>query len=251
MPKAIVAFSGGVDSTLLLVVARQVLGDSVLAVHVRSPFGTVIDSDGCRDFALSLGCAYKEVVLDELQSQEIERNTTQRCYFCKKLRMSHIQTLAEQEGFPWILDGSNVDDLGDYRPGMQAMKEVSSARSPLIEAGFTKKNVREALKEMGVSYWDKPAAACLASRIPYNTPIDRTVLKKIDEAERAIRQFIESNCQLRVRHHGDLARIELDEQGLRLLLPHRSSVVSLLKEQGYRYVTLDLALYQMSGLDYN
>lgn len=251
MPKAIVAFSGGVDSTLLLLVAKEVLLDSVVAVHVRSPFGSDQDSDDCRAFADSIGCSYREILLDELESQDIQRNTTRRCYFCKQLRMGRIQALAETEGVPWILDGSNIDDLGDYRPGMEAMKEISIARSPLIEAGFTKQDVRDALRQKGLTCWDKPAAACLASRIPYDMPIDRTVLKQIDQAERAIRRFLEPNCQLRVRHHGDLARIELDERGLQLLLSHRLSVVSSLKKVGYRYVTLDLALYQMSGLHYN
>ena len=247
--RVLIAFSGGVDSTLLSMAAFRVLGGQAVAVHILSPFSSHSDKQDVRDYAKKIGIPLVFLETNELADSEITVNSPRRCYFCKKIRMAQLSAYAEENGFSWILDGSNQDDLGDFRPGMQALQECEIARSPLLEAGFTKPDVRLLSREWGLDSWDKPAAACLASRIPYGEPITAEALARVDTAESSLRPFIPRSAQLRVRLHGDLARIEVDPAGIALLLAHSQEVTAELKKQGFRYVTLDLEGYHMGSFN--
>lgn len=247
--RVLVAFSGGVDSTLLSMAAFRVLGDQATAVHILSPFSSNADKQDVLDYAEKIGIPLVFIDSNELGNAEITANPSNRCYFCKKMRMAQLSRYAGENQFPWILDGSNQDDLGDFRPGMQALRECDIARSPLLEAGFTKKDVRMLSQEWGLDSWDKPAAACLASRIPYGETITAEALSRVDAAESCLRPFIPHSAQLRVRLHGDLARIEVDPEGLAPLLSRSQEVTAELKKQGFRYVTLDLDGYHMGSFN--
>ena len=247
--RVLIAFSGGVDSTLLSMAAFRVLRGHAVAVHILSPFSSHSDKQDVRDYAEKIGIPLVFLETNELADSEITVNSPRRCYFCKKMRMTQLNRYARDNGFSWILDGSNRDDLGDFRPGMQALEECEIARSPLLEAGFTKKDVRLLSREWGLDSWDKPAAACLASRIPYGEPITAEALARVDTAESCLRPFIPRNAQLRVRLHGDLARVEVDSAALAPLLAHSQEVTSELKKMGFRYVTLDLEGYHMGSFN--
>ena len=247
--RVLIAFSGGVDSTLLSMAAFRVLGGQATAVHILSPFSSNSDKQDVLDYAKKIGIPLVFLEANELADSEIVANPPNRCYFCKKMRIAKLARYAKENQFSWILDGSNQDDLGDFRPGMQALRECEIARSPLLEAEFTKKDVRMLSREWGLGSWDKPAAACLASRIPYGEPITSEALVRVDAAESCLRPFLPRSAQLRVRLHGDLARIEVDPAGLAPLFARSQEVTSTLKNQGFRYVTLDLEGYQMGSFN--
>ena len=246
MDSVLVAFSGGVDSSLLLKVTHDVLGDRTLAVLGASPSIPLYEQEEARSVAKEIGV--KLVVLDkhELDDPEFVKNTPDRCYFCKAGICEELLAYAEQQGYRYVVDGANANDVGDYRPGARAAKEYGM-RSPLQEVGLTKAEIRILAKDMGLPNWDKPSSACLASRIPYGEPIDEATLDQIGKAELLLRDI--GLIELRVRHHSSVARIEIPPKYFSLLLTHREHIVTSLKRLGYNYVTLDLAGFRSGSMN--
>ena len=201
------------------------------------------------EIARIIGIKHVFVQQNELESAEFVRNDAQRCYYCKKGRFEALVEWATARGFRWALDGSNADDIGDYRPGMRAVNELEKVRSPLLEAGLTKAEIREVSQQWGLPTWNKPSAACLSSRVAYGQPITLEKLKQIEQAELLIKQYCQG--QVRVRHHGNLARIEVAaEEVVRLANPENAAnIVRQLRALGFVFVTVDLAGYQTGSLN--
>lgn len=243
--RVVVAFSGGVDSALLARVAHDTLGTGALAVTAVSASLAAGEVEHCAELAASWGMRWSTVETDELGRAEYVANGADRCFHCKSSLMDALAPLAQSEGATVVL-GVNLDDLGEHRPGQEAAA-ARGARFPMVEAGFTKAEVREAARALGISVWDKPAAACLASRVPYGTPVTLSTLGRVGKAEAALRSM--GFRQLRVRHYGDLARIELDGDDLARAVQEREQVVSALRQAGYRYVTLDLDGFRSGNLN--
>lgn len=248
MQRALVAFSGGVDSTFLLKTAHDVLKENVLAVTNTSEIHPLREEQEAVKFARELHIPHLLIHGRELDDPDFIKNSPERCYLCKKGIFSQLKQIAEKEGIPHILDGENADDSQDYRPGSRATKELG-VRSPLREVGFSKEEVRSLSRELGLYTWNKPSLACLASRFPYGTEIDRKSLDQVDRAEEYLRSL--GFSQLRVRHHGPLARIELlPEEISRVLDPDlKGKIEKKFKEIGYTYVTLDLTGYRTGSLN--
>ncbi|HAV42001.1 MAG TPA: ATP-dependent sacrificial sulfur transferase LarE [Acidobacteria bacterium] len=244
----LVAFSGGVDSSLLLRVAADVLKDQVLAVTVDTPLFSRQEMRAVQKLAKSLQVNLMIVKANSLELPAVAKNSNQRCYYCKLFLFSGLKQIAKNKGLNQIVEGSNLDDTKDFRPGEKAIKELG-IRSPLVEAGFRKKDIRQLAKYLGLPNWNKPEAACLASRIPYGQPLDRKLLSKIERGERALISL--GFSQVRLRHHGEIARIEINlEDFSRWLKPEiRTRAVSSLKKLGYRYVVLDLEGYRTGSLN--
>lgn len=236
LDRVVVAFSGGADSALLARVASDVLGDRALAVTAVSPSLAPEEEADCAALATEWGLRWRAVATDELADPAYAANDGDRCYHCKAELLDVLGPLADAEGAQVAL-GVNLDDLGDHRPGQRAAAE-RGAVFPLVEAGFTKAAVREASRALGLRTWDKPAAACLASRVPYGTPVTFRVLDEVARAETGLKRL--GFRALRVRHHGDVARVELPLDELDAALARRDEVVAAVRDAGYRYVTLDL-----------
>jgi uncharacterized protein len=248
MEMAVLAYSGGVDSSVLLRAASEILGQNLIAVTAISETYPPAELEPAKRFAASLGVRHRILTTEELVRDEFSRNAPDRCYHCKQELFSKLRQIADAEGFTCILDGSNIDDLRDYRPGRKAAAEFS-VRSPLAEAGIAKQEVRDLARRMGLPMWDKPSLACLSSRIPYGTPITREVLKNIQAAEDVIRDL--GIRQVRVRHHGNTARIEVEQEDLvRLAAGNvRQQIVDAFKNLGYIYICLDLEGYRTGSLN--
>lgn len=248
MGSVVIGFSGGVDSTFLSYTAHDVLGDKALAVTAVSPTLPESEEQDARDMAADIGIRHLVVHSTEFSDPEFVKNPKNRCYICKKIRFTALVDLAKQEGYNWVVDGGNVDDLGDFRPGMKALEEMADAvRSPMIEAGITKADIRALSRELGLRTWDKQSAACLASRIPYGVELTPQRLSMIDKAEQYIAPYIKGS--LRVRYHGDVARIEVGEEEIPAILAHRKDIVQALRQCGFTYVSLDLGGYEMGSLN--
>ena len=246
MESAIVAFSAGVDSTFVAAVAAEVLGERALAVTGVSPSIPASEVEEAKALASRIGIQHVLLDTSEMDRPGYVENTPQRCYHCKTELYSLLEEMAARDGYAFVLDGCNMDDLGDHRPGRVAASE-HAVRSPLIEAGFTKADIRELSKERGLPTWDKPAMACLSSRIPYGTPVTVESLDQIGAAEAFLRQL--GLRQLRVRHHNEVARIEVEPQDVALVVQHRDRIVTRFKNLGYQYVTLDLAGFRSGSLN--
>lgn len=249
MGRVVVAYSGGVDSTFLLRMARDTLGkENVLAVTALSPLYPERELRGAEKMAGEMGVRHLLIESNELKIEGFSKNPTNRCYFCKRELFGELRKLAQQEGISSVVEGSTLDDEGDYRPGKRAIGELK-IRSPLVESFFTKSDVREVSKHLGLSTWDKPSFACLASRFPYGQEITEEDLRKVSEAEEFLVRL--GFKQVRVRHYKDLARIEIYREEIGRLLDDsiREKVVEHLRKVGYKYITLDLQGFRSGSMN--
>ena len=247
--KIVIAFSGGVDSSLLLKVACKTLGKGVLAVTAVSEVTPEHEIVEAGRLASQIGVRHQIVGSAEMSDPRFTSNPTDKCYICKSGRFGMLRELARNEGIRIIADGTNADDHRDYRPGMKALKE-HGIQSPLSEAGLTKPQIRMISRHLGLPTWNKPASACLASRIPYHHPITAEKLHQIDEGEAFLRQMGITG-PIRVRHHDVIARIEVDSSQMAILCENanRRRLTEFFNHLGFRYVTLDLEGYAMGSLN--
>lgn len=244
--RVVVAFSGGADSAFLAAVAHRVLGtDGCHAVTAVSPSLAGAEEDDCRSLAAEWSLRWTPIETAEMERAAYRANDVDRCYHCKAELMDVVAPVAERERATVVL-GVNVDDLDDHRPGQRAALE-RGAVFPLVLAGFDKADVREASRRLGLRTWDKPAAACLASRVPYGTPVSVEILGRVERTEAALHRL--GFRQVRVRHYGEIARIEVDESELSRAVSARAMIVEAVKGAGYRYVTLDLEGFRSGNLN--
>lgn len=248
MGKVLIAFSGGSDSTFLLKAASLGLAGDVLAVTADSETYPAEELKQAKRIAKEMRVKLIVIRTHEFRNQKFKSNPANRCYYCKKELFEKLSRIARKYNIKYILDGSNVDDKSDFRPGSKARKEFT-IRSPLLEAGLGKKEIRQLSKKLGLKTWDKPALACLASRIPYGVKINSGDLLRIDRAEQFLRSL--GFRQVRLRHYGKLARIEVERPKIaRLIKPRvRDKIIDRLKKLGYNYVTVDLAGYRTGSLN--
>jgi pyridinium-3,5-biscarboxylic acid mononucleotide sulfurtransferase len=242
----LVACSGGVDSVLLAAVAARVLGDRALAATAVSPSLATGELDDARDAARAAGIRHVEVTTNELQDPAYAANAPDRCFHCKDIAYGTFTALAAREGIAVVIDGTNADDHGDFRPGRRAARE-HGVRSPLAEAGLGKQEIREWARELGLAVWDKPAAACLSSRVPYGSPVTLEKLTRIDRAEAALKALGFRQC--RVRDHDGVARVEVDAAQLAEAIAQREPLVAAVRAAGFSYVTLDLEGFRSGSLN--
>lgn len=243
---ALVAFSGGVDSTFLLAVARQALGDRVVALTAHSPSVPAAERQEARALAAALGARHLEVTSREGEDPNYVENTDQRCYWCKRELYRLCAEAAAAHGLAVVVDGFNADDRRDHRPGHRAAGEAV-VRSPLAEAGLGKGEVRALSRALGLPTWDKPQLACLASRLPYGTPVTPERLAQVERAEAAVRAL--GLRSFRVRHHGEVARLEVAEEELAGAFDRRAALAAALKAAGYRAAALDLEPFRSGRLN--
>ena len=240
MGSVAVAFSGGVDSTLVAVAAHRVLGEKALVVTAVSPALAKRELEETIRLAETFGFAPRIIHTNEMDREGYVENSPQRCYFCKTELYTELTALADKETIEWVVNGANTDDIGDYRPGMIAASE-HRVRSPMVEAGLTKANVRAIATSLDIPIWDKPAQPCLSSRVPYGIPVTVENLSKIEQAEDYLRGL--GLKEVRARHHDRLCRIEVGEDEIDFAFGHRKEIVAAIKKIGYLWVSLD-----MSGL---
>lgn len=242
----LVACSGGVDSVLLAAVAARVLGDKAAAATAVSPSLASGELEDARAASVAAGIRHIEVPTDEIENPSYQANATDRCFHCKDTAYGTFTALAEREGYAVVIDGTNADDKGDFRPGRRAATE-HGVRSPLVEAGMGKQAIRDWAKELGLAVWDKPAAACLSSRIPYGSPVTLEKLTRIDRAEAALKTLGFRQC--RVRDHGAVARIEVEPAMLAALLEKREEVATSIRDAGFAYVSVDLEGFRSGSMN--
>jgi len=244
----LVAYSGGVDSAFLAATAHRVLGSRMLAVLADSPSLARADMEQARHFAETVGIPLRVIRTEELEKPEYQRNDANRCFHCKTELFTGMEALARQLGYAHIAYGMNADDKGDYRPGQRAAQE-HEVLAPLAEAGMTKADVRLLSRAAGYAVWDRPAAPCLSSRVEYGREVTREVLAQVERAEDSMRQL--GFREFRVRHHGDLARVEIARTELprALDLPTLDAITAALRAAGYQYVTLDTAGFRSGSLN--
>lgn len=241
-----VAYSGGVDSALLMAVAHQAIGEKALACIGTSPSLPERELNDALELARRVGANVRVVKTEEMLDEHYASNPDNRCFYCKNELFGKLEKIASDEKIAVIVDGNNASDLGDYRPGRDAAKK-HEVRSPLVELGITKEQIRAMAKVMNLPVWDKPAMACLASRVPHGTPIMPGLLQQIERAENVLAAL--GFKQFRVRHHGEIARVELPPEDFARAVEMREAIVSAVREAGYRFVTLDLAGFRSGGMN--
>lgn len=242
----LIAFSGGVDSTFLAKAAHEVLGKNAVSLTATSSTYPKRELREAKRLAKLIGIRHIVIESEETEIENFSRNPPDRCYYCKKELFKKLKEAAEKNDVKYILDGTNYDDLDDYRPGMRALKEENII-SPLKDAKLTKEDIRLLSKEMGLDMWDKPSCACLASRFPYGTEITKEKLEIIDKAENIIRNL--GIKQVRVRYHDKIARIEVEREFIPLLLEHSEKIIAGLKDIGFIYITVDLDGYRTGSMN--
>jgi uncharacterized protein len=242
----LVAYSGGVDSALVMALAHQELGEKALACIGVSPSYPTREMREAVNLAESLGVPYRLVNTEEHLNPDYAANPVNRCFFCKSELHDRLKAIAEEEGWAVVADGNNASDVGDFRPGMEAAR-ARAVRSPLLEAGITKDEVRQIARSLGMPVWDKPAMACLSSRVPHGTPITPELLRQIEAAEDTLVDL--GFRQFRVRHHNEIARIELPIEEFPRALECREAIVDGVRRAGYRFVALDLAGFRSGSLN--
>jgi len=249
MESVVIGFSGGVDSSFLAAAAYKALKDRAIAITASSETLPQSEAEEATAFAKTIGIRHIIADVSELESPDFVANTADRCYHCKKMRFEALVQWAEKEGYKWVLEGSNADDVGDYRPGMRAVNELAAVRSPLLEVGLTKQEIREISRTWDLPTYNKPSAACLSSRIAYGLPVTAERLRQVDAAEELLKKYFSG--QIRVRHHGDLARIEVQPEQFAVLNKPETvqEIAAGIKKLGFSFVTLDLFGYQMGSLN--
>lgn len=246
MGSVAIGFSGGVDSSFLLKVASDVLGNNVLAITVNSTFHPKRELSGAVRFAQQMNAHHIVIDVDMDEIKDIRENPENRCYFCKKHFFSKIKDVAKQENIPYVLDASNYDDLQDYRPGMKALERLGVV-SPLVDVGLGKNEIRDLSKQMDLDTWDKPAFPCLASRFPYGVEITKSRLEQVEKAELFLHSL--DLKQFRVRYHNEIARIEVNKNNFQQILMHSDEIVKKFKELGFKYIALDIEGYRTGSLN--
>ena len=248
MGSVIIAYSGGVDSAYLAHIAASELGGKALAVTGESPSYPDFQRQDALAVVAQFSIPHEFIFTEEIHDSNYQANPVNRCYFCKQELFTKLAQVAQQRGYAFVCDGNNADDVGDYRPGRQAAMELS-VRSPLIEAGLTKAEIRQLSERAGLPVWDRPASACLSSRIPYGMPVTIEKLSVIERGEARLRAL--GFRQMRVRHHGDVARIEIapDEMPTALNVEMAQRIAAAFKQLGFKFVTLDLEGYRQGALN--
>jgi uncharacterized protein len=246
LESVVVAFSGGVDSGLLCAAAYRALNDRMLAVTVSSPVESLGDVESARRLAEQVGFPLQVVDHDDLSNPEFVSNPPDRCYVCKLVRFQRLRQLATEAGFAVLVEGSNADDLSDYRPGRKAVTETGTV-SPLLELGFSKDEIRALAKAFGLSIWNRPSAPCLATRFPYGTPVTHEGLRQVADGERYLHEL--GFRVVRIRHHGSLARIEVAPDEIERLVAMREQVSAYFKSLGFNYIAADLNGYRQGSLN--
>lgn len=249
MQSVVVAFSAGVDSTFLAAAAYRFLDKGAVAVTAVSPSSTQAERQEAEKLARYIGIPHFMLDSTEFSNEEFLANTPERCYYCKKDRFTALVNWGNERGYNYVIEGTNADDLTDYRPGLKAIAELEEVKSPLLASGFTKQDIRAVSKEWGLPTWDKLSSACLVSRLAYGLAITPEKLKQVEEAENILRDFVQG--QLRVRHHGTVARIEAGPSELiKLLKPETAAIINdSLKQLGFQFVAVDLAGYRTGSMN--